>query len=344
LKDVATRAGVSYQTVSKVLNGQGTVAPETADLIWRVVGELDYRANSAGRNLRKSASYLIGYSWLPMAPGRVNPILDQFLTSTVEAAEAAGYHLLLFPSRTEQDQIESYRRLVAAGQVDGFIITSTNYDDSRIELLQTLNFPFVAFGRANPEWHFPFVDVDGRAGVRMATAHLLAQKHRRIALLAWPEQSRTGAARLNGYQEAMTTAECPIDPAWLLRGDGTPEVGFALTQQLLALPAERRPTAVVAVDDQLAIGALQAVQAAGLAVGAEFGVTGFDDTPGVQHFTPPLTSVRQPIWQVGQVLVQMLVDRLREKPVEQPQVILTPELIVRASSLRSGESHDPSKT
>src|SRR5690606_11425188 len=149
--------------------------------------------------LRKSASYLIGYSWTPMPPDRANPILDRFLASTVEAAEDAGYHLLLFPSHNQADQTESYRRLARSGQVDGFILTTTNYDDPRIRLLQTLNFPFVAFGRANPDWNFPYVDVDGRAGLRAATQHLLEQGHSRIALLAWPANSRTGTARMNGY-------------------------------------------------------------------------------------------------------------------------------------------------
>jgi DNA-binding LacI/PurR family transcriptional regulator len=337
LKDVAARAGVSYQTVSKLLNGQATVAPETAELIWQVVDELGYRPNIAGRNLRKSASFLIGYSWLPTAPDRVNPILDKFLSSTVEAAEAAGYHLLLFPSHTTADETESYRGLVHSGQVDGFIVTSTNYDDPRIRLLQEIHFPFVAFGRANPEWTFPYVDVDGRAGLRAATLHLIEQGHRRVALLGWPNHSRTGAARANGYYEAMAAAGLSVDPAWVVQGEGDVDVGCRLTRQLLDLPHSRRPTAIAAVDDHLAIGAAQTVQAAGLAVGPDVGITGFDDTPGIQHLSPPLTSLRQPVWEVGQRIVEMLVSIVQGKPPAQLQVTLPPRLIVRVSSLRGHE-------
>jgi DNA-binding LacI/PurR family transcriptional regulator len=166
-----------------------------------VVAELDYRPNVAARTLRKSASYLIGYSWTPQPPDRANAILDQFLTSTAEAAETAGYHLLLFPSHKATDQTATYRDLVHSGRVDGFILTTTNYDDPRIPLLQALRFPFVAFGRANPEWDFAYVDVDGRAGVCAATEHLIQQGHQRIALLTWPEGSRVGTARENGYYE-----------------------------------------------------------------------------------------------------------------------------------------------
>jgi DNA-binding LacI/PurR family transcriptional regulator len=317
-----------------VINGQATVASETSELIWQVVNELGYRPNSAARNLRKSASYLIGYSWTPMPPDRANPILDRFLASTVEAAEEVGYHLLLFPSHNQADQTESYRKLARSGQVDGFILTTTNYDDPRIRLLQTLNFPFVAFGRANPDWNFPYVDVDGRAGLRAATQHLLEQGHHRIALLAWPANSRTGTARMNGYLEALAQAGITPDPAWVARGEGSVETGIALTMQLLQLPPKRRPTAVVAVEDQLAIGAMQAARAARLRIGPDFGVIGFDDAPGIQHFTPPLTSVRQPIWQVGQQIVRMLIDIITNKPLEQMRVVLPPRLIVRASSLR----------
>lgn len=336
LKDVAARAGVSYQTVSKVLNGTVVVAPATERLVRQAVDELGYRTNFIARNLRKQASHLIGYSWVPSAPNRANPILDQFLTSTVEAAEAAGYHILLFPTHNRADQVEIYRNLVHTGRVDSFIVTSTNYDDPRIQLLQELAFPFVAFGRANPDWSFAYVDVDGCIGTRLATEHLLAQGHQRIALLAWPEGSRTGTARQNGYLEAMQNAGIAINSAWLQRGDGDFEVGCALTQWLLQLPAAERPTAVVAVDDHLAMGAMAAAQATGLRVGSDFGVTGFDDTPGIQHLTPPLTSVRQPIWQVGQVIVQMLVALMQDREPESMQVNLPPRLIVRQSSSVSG--------
>ncbi|MFN8489113.1 MAG: LacI family DNA-binding transcriptional regulator [Caldilineaceae bacterium] len=334
LKDVAARAGVSYQTVSKVLNRQASVAPETEELIWQVVAELDYRPNVAARTLRKSASYLIGYSWTPQPPDRANAILDQFLTSTAEAAEAAGYHLLLFPSHKALDQTATYRDLVHSGRVDGFILTTTNYDDPRIPLLQALRFPFVAFGRANPEWDFAYVDVDGRAGVCAATEHLIEQGHQRIALLTWPEGSRVGTAREKGYHEAMDKAGLPVDTDWLLRGAGDFETGVRYTTTLLQLPENKRPTAVVAVDDHLAMGAMQAAQQAHLVVGRDFGVIGFDDTPGIQHLTPPLTSVRQPIWQVGQLIVKLLIELIQGKTPQQAHINLAPRLIVRQSSVR----------
>lgn len=338
IKDVAAAAGVSYQTVSKVLNGQGSVAPETAQRIWEAARRLGYRPNVTARSLRKRATHLIGYSWYPISPDQTNPILDKFLSSAVRAAEEAGYHILLFPTEPDQDPADSYGRLVETNRVDGFILSTTNYDDPRIRYLLDAEVPFVAFGRSGPDLRFPYVDVDGRAGLRAAVHHLVEQGHRRIAFLGWPPSSRQGSARRNGYLEAMAQAGLPVDPEWIRVGEHRVADGRRLTQELLALPQGRRPTAVAAVSDLLAIGAMQAARDAGLRLGAEFGVTGFDDTPGIQHLMPPLTSVRQPVWEAGQRIVEMLIALLRGETPEEREVLLEPRLIVRASSVKPGES------
>lgn len=335
LKDVAAKAGVSYQTVSKVLNGKANVAPETEALIWKVVEELDYRTNVTGRNLRKQASQLIGYTWSPAPPSQPNPILDSFLSSVVEEADSVGYHLLLFPTHNAEDQVAIYRNLVRTGRVDGFIVASTDYDDPRIRLLLELDFPFVTFGRSNPEWSFQYVDVDGRIGTRLATAHLIEQGHTRISLLAWEGRSRTGTARENGYRQAMMEAGLPVDDDWVNYVPSSTATGYASVQKLLAQAAEQRPSAVVAVDDQLAIGAMRAAQDAGLVVGQEFGVTGFDDTPGIQHLRPSLTSLRQPIAEVGREIVTRLIAIIEGRAQPSDSITLPPELIVRESSLRT---------
>lgn len=342
LKDVAAAAGVSYQTVSKVLNGQGNVGQETHERILKAVDELSYRPNITARGLRNQATRLIGYSWKPMPPDQANPILDRFLSSMVKAAENAGYHVLLFPSQEDDEDVAAYyRELVRTNRVDGFILSSTNYDDERIRFLLDAEFPFVAFGRSNPAWAFDYIDVDGRAGIRAATRHLIEQGHRRIALLTWPgatkAKSRAGTSRTNGYYDAMQEAQLPIDPAWTCEAFGVFKQGFEQTQLLLALPEDRRPTAVVAVDDQLAIGAMHAALESGLHIGAQFGVTGFDDTPGVQLLRPALTSVRQPIWDIGQRIVEVLVGLIQGASTDRTEILLEPELIVRESSVRVGD-------
>jgi DNA-binding LacI/PurR family transcriptional regulator len=332
IKHVAARAGVSYQTVSKVINGRAHVSPKTESRVWDAAQVLGYKPNHNARSLRAQRSQMLGYSWVPTRHDQVNSILDEFLTSMVEEAEAAGYHLLPFPYREGDDQVSGYRELIDTGKVDGFVLSSVNYHDPRVRFLLERQFPFVAFGRSDPELDFPYVDVDGATGLRLVTEHLIARGHRRIAALAWPEYSRVGDDRMEGYFAALAAAGLPVDPDLIARGEGSYQFGRSATERWLAWEADRRPTAVVALNDAMAIGAMHAGQARGLAIGRDLAVTGFDDSPMAQYLAPPLTSVRQPIQQVGRKCVEILTGLLEgHAPVER-QVLLQPELIVRASA------------
>ncbi|MFN7035370.1 MAG: LacI family DNA-binding transcriptional regulator [Bellilinea sp.] len=342
LKEVAFRSGVSYQTVSKVINGQVQVAPDTEARIWQAVRELNYRPNYTARSLRSQRSFTIGYSWRPSPPEQANPILDTFLQSMFHAAEQRGYYLLCFPYHSEtQRQIESYRDLMETRRVDGFVLSGVEYNDPRVLFLLEQKFPFVAFGRSNPDLRFPSIDVDGGYGLRLATEHLLGQGHRRIAALAWPQESRVGNNRMEGYFSAMRAAGIEPMPEWVQRGEGRYAFGYEAAQKLLALPAEIRPTAMVCLNDYMAVGAIRAVQDAGFRVGAQIGVTGFDDTPIAQYLTPPLTSVRQPVWEIGERLIAILLNLLeaKDRTEEFETILMQPQLVIRASSRMADQSN-----
>lgn len=333
LKDVARRAGVSYQTVSKILRNQIMVTPEVRARVEAAVEELGYRPNIAARNLRTHASRLIGYSWQPDRQNYFNPVLEQFEQSIVETAEELGYHILLFPQRDHVDPFETYGELWYTGRVDGFILSSLEYSDPRIPVLHRLGVPLVAFGRSESEKPFPYVDVDGRAGVYEAVRHLIAQGHRQIAALAWPEESRVGNERLSGYLDAMDEVGLPIDPAWIVRGSGEFDYGYEAMCGLLALPAARRPTAVVTMLDLIGLGAMRAIEESGRVVGRDIAVIGFDDMPFIHYLKPGLTTLRQPAWEVGQRVVRLLVSLLEDRPVAEQHILVPPELIIRESSL-----------
>lgn len=334
IKDVAARAGVSYQTVSKVLNKQARVTPATEARIANAVKALRYVPDQRARNLRAQRSHLIGYSWRPEPPDRANPILDLFLQSMMATAQQTGYHLLPFPFPTEEGHIPAYRDLIQTGRVDGFILSGMEYHDPRIKFLQAEEFPFVAFGRSHTSSNFPYVDVDGAEGLRLATRHLLEQGHERIAALAWPKSSRVGQDRLEGYVSAMREAGIAPKPNWLARGQGSVTFGHVSTLRWLNLAPAVRPTAIVAFSDAMAIGAMRAIHEHGFRVGADIAVTGFDDSPMSQYLTPPLTTLRQPVWQVGEKVIDILVGLLNDRPPSQTQILLPPQLIVRQSSLR----------
>lgn len=332
IKDVAQQAGVSYQTVSKVINGTQHVLPDTEARIWDAARALGYMPHQFARNLRAQRSRMIGYSWQPTLPDQANHILDMFLTSMVEEAEAAHYHLLPFPYRMNQDRVTDYRTLIDSGRVDGFVLTSVEYHDQRVSFLLERGFPFVAFGRSDPKLDFPYVDVDGAAGLKMAIEHLATKGHHRIALLAWPDDSRVGNERMQGYVEAMRAHGRLIEPHLIARGEGTFEFGRAATERWLDGDPAQRPTAIVALNDTMAIGAMHAGQGRGLTIGQELAVIGFDDAPMAQYLWPPLTTIRQPIRAIGLKCIEMLTMLLEGKTLTERQVLFQPQLIVRASA------------
>ncbi len=157
LKDIAQRAGVSYQTVSKVLRNQLQVTPEVRERIYAAVKEMDYRPNAAARNLRTQSSRLLGYSWQPDQHYYFNPVLEEFQQSIVEAAEELGYHILLFPQHEGHDLLQSYQELVFTRRVDGFILSGVEYDDPRVPALQQLNVPGLTFSITNPVQYLEYL-------------------------------------------------------------------------------------------------------------------------------------------------------------------------------------------
>lgn len=332
LKDVAARAGVSYQTVSKVLNNRAQVTPETRERIWQAVRELDYRPNVSARNLRKQASNLIGYAWHYVPDEFLHPVLDAFVHSAANAAEDEGYHLLTFVTDGGIPRPDVYRELYSRNQVAGFLLADTVQDDPRVEMLMEEEIPFVTFGRANDEWDFHWVDVDGQHGLYLVVQHLLERGHRRIGLITWPAGSQSGAYREKGYREALEESGIAPDEELIIRGEQSAQSGRDGVRRLLQLPQERRPTAIACVSDLVAIGALDGAARAGLQVGQDLAITGFDDFPLVQYTQPPLTSVRQPIAAVGERVVELLLTQIEGREIEEKGILLKPELIVRASS------------
>ncbi|MBC8446311.1 MAG: LacI family DNA-binding transcriptional regulator [Chloroflexi bacterium] len=332
IKDVAKEAGVSIATVSYVLNDSGAVGESTRQRVLQAVEKLGYRPSVIAKGLQARESRMIGYSWRPVPPNQFNPILEKFIHSIAEAAARHDYHVLTFPCPEPYDEVDVYREMVKNGRVDGFILPNTNLNDRRIRYLLDEGFPFVAFGRSNPEWDFPWVDVDGADGVKQAVAHLMELGHQRIACLAWPEASLTGQYRLDGYQEAMASAGLQMDPAWIIRSENDYYYAYRATQTWLDLPVGRRPTAVVALTDLMAIGVINAATDAGVTVGLDLAVVGFDDAPIAGYLRPSLTSLRQPIAEAGEWVVTTLIDLVRGETPSPAQVLLKPRLIVRDST------------
>jgi DNA-binding LacI/PurR family transcriptional regulator len=331
IKDVAREAGVSIATVSYVLNNKpAAISADTRQLVWNAVQKIGYVPNVTARNLRSSQSRLIGYAWHEVPQNQINPVLDRFTYHLAHAAENAGYHILTF-TYPIGDPLPVYDELIRTGRVDAFVVGSTVLDDQRIRFLIAQNFPFVCFGRSNPEWDFPWVDTDGTYGMRLAVDYLIGLGHHRIAMVAWPEESLTGNYRLMGYLEGLDAAGIPIVDEYVIRGEHSEQTGRQALEQWLKLPRDEQPTAIVTVSDLIAIGVMNAADERGLTIGRDLSVIGFDDAPMSQYLRPALTTLQQPIPEIGQAIITILEDGIAKTDPTTAHRLLKPALITRTS-------------
>jgi DNA-binding LacI/PurR family transcriptional regulator len=332
IKDVAREAGVSTATVSYVLNQKKSylISPTTRDLVLAAVKKVGYAPNTAARNLKVSQSHLIGYAWHIVPATGMNSVLDSFTYYLAQSAEAAGYHLLTF-THTAKGPLPVYEEMIRSGRVDAFVLSDTTSDDKRIPFLLELGYPFVSFGRSNPDWDFPWVDTDGQQGIEQAVHYLLELGHRRIAMAAWPEDSISGNARADGYINTMRAAGHSIPPVYIQRGEHSAEAGERAFTCWMQLPPKERPTAVVCVTDLVASGVMSAAEAHGLVIGRDLSIVGFDDAPLAQYIRPHLTTLQQAIPEITQALLKMLETVLNKDDSLPRHSLIAPRLIIRES-------------
>jgi LacI family transcriptional regulator len=326
LKTIADEAGLSITTVSRALAGYDDVNEATRQRIIAIAKRLDYEPNLAARHLRSKHTQTIGMV-IPLTSYFSDPFFMELLSGVGRQAAEYGYDLLLSAQQPGEEELGAYRRIVASSRIDGVVVARVRHDDPRIAFLKDAHHPFVAFGRSNAGDH-PYIDVDGVAGMRQVVRHLIERGHRRIALILPPRALAFAATRYEGYAQGLRDAGLEPEEAYLAEGDLTSDGGYQAALRLL----DQAPTAIAACNDMMAIGAMRAVRERGFAVGRDVAVTGFDDIPQAAHTTPPLTTVRQPIYDIGRQALEMLIRVIRQEPVEETQIILVPELIIRASS------------
>jgi DNA-binding LacI/PurR family transcriptional regulator len=325
MSDVAALAGVSHQTVSRVINGHPNVAPHTRERVERAIAELGYRPNIAARALVTGSTRTIGLVTVKI--NQYGPA--QTMVGLEKAARAAGYSLSVSilddaSAGAMRDAVDTF----VAQRVDGIVALST-YDDAA-EALRTLDPPVplvtVQVGAAEDR---PSVGVDQAAGARLATRHLLDLGHRTVHHVSGPADSQEARGRIDGWRAELLAAGAPV-PERLL-GDWTPAAGYA-AGRLLAdrIRGGEDVTAVFLANDQMALGLLAAMHEEGLDIPRDVSVVGFDDLPEAPYFTPPLTTVRQDFAELGRRGVQLVLARLKGEDLH-PEAV-PPALLVRAST------------
>jgi LacI family transcriptional regulator len=331
LKDVARLAGVHPGTVSRALNVEtrSLVNVETAERVLAAAEQLGYRPNPIARGLKTSRSYTVGV----LVPDLTNPLFPPIVRGIQDRLEEAAYTLLIANTDNDADRERADVEAMRARQVDGLITATARRDHGLPAGLEDLDLPVVLVNRRLEDGARPSVVGDDRKGVRLAVEHLVSLGHRRIAHLAGPQELSTGHLRMSGFMDAMRDAGIEPDPELVLIGDAFVErEGERLCNQLLDREVE--VTAIVAGNDLMALGCYDAFVARGVVCPDRISVVGFNDMPFAAWFYPPLTTVRLPHYEIGVRAADLLLERLRDPDADPAQVMLEPELVVRASTGR----------
>ncbi|HEX4833984.1 MAG TPA: LacI family DNA-binding transcriptional regulator [Trebonia sp.] len=324
LASIAAEAGVSLPTVSKVINGRPDVAPGTRARVEALLDQHHYARPGPRRHRRAGLIDLV-------LAGLDSPWAVEILRGVEEWSAAHEAAVVVSSVRHGSARPASWTSTVARHDSAGVILVTSRLTQEHVSQLRTARIPLVVIDPVNaPPTDIPSVGATNWAGGIAATEHLLGLGHRVIAMISGPADTLCSLARADGYRSALDRAGVGFDPGLVRFGDFSHEGGFARAVELLDLPEP--PTAIFAGSDQQAFGVYEAARMRGLRVPQDLSVVGFDDLPVTRWASPPITTVRQPLAEMGSVAAQMLGDLINRKPLPSTRVELSTELVVREST------------
>ncbi len=330
LKNIADKVGKSVPTVSRALAGFEDISPKTRDYVQAVAKEMGYVPNNFARKLQSQKADAVGL----ILPGAENlrfsdPFFGLLLSGIIEKTSAAGMDLSI-SAANEEDELDVYMEHIKSQRVDGFIIVRTHRKDKRIELLRKNKFPFVSFGRMEEDNNFNFVDEDGNWGIEQVVDHLVGLGHTKLGCIAEPLLFTKSFFRVQGFMNGLKKHGLKFADENLVVTNFRQRSGREAALRLLDL--QEPPTAIVALNDLLAIGAIQAAHERGLTVGRDVSITGFDDIVLAEMANPGLTTLHQPAHKMGTLVAENLLKQIKNEPIDQSQIVLKPTLVVRDST------------
>ncbi|WP_276485830.1 LacI family DNA-binding transcriptional regulator [Paraflavitalea pollutisoli] len=328
--DIAKKLNLSKSTVSRVLTGHPSVSEKTRQAVLELAGQLDYQRNMLSVSLLNKKSNTIGI----IVPEFMSSYFPQVIMGAQEVAAEAGYNLIIGHSNETYETEVANTRLMLANQVDGLLVSLTketrNFD--HLKIFERKGIPIVFFNRVCDEMDVPKVVVDDYEGAFRAVEHLIKRKKKRIAHLAGPDSLLISVKRLRGYRDALKKYNIPIDEELIIPYDLTIAKVKIYVNHLLRL--SNPPDAIFAINDPTAIEALQIVKKKGLDVPKDIAIVGFSNDLASGLIDPALTTVSQPVKEMGQTAAQLLIDQINRDVSEWKTIIrvLKTELIVRKSS------------
>lgn len=332
IKDVARRAGVSPSTVSRVIAGSSRISAATARRVREVMEELGYYPNLQAQSLVSRTTNTLGIV-LPRPADELllNAFFPELIRGIVTRSARSGYDVLLTAGSSEQEELAAMKRLIAGSRVDGVLMLQSRENDPAIALLEEERFPYVIIGRSD---HYPdalSVDTDNVQAGYDTARHLIMQGHRRIGFISGPRSLSVSRDRLAGYRKAMAENGIDVQPEWIVEGEFLQESGYRAMAFLAGLPD--RPTALIVIDDMVALGVIRGLTELGYTVPGDFALASFNNTAFSELVKPTITSVDIGIYQLGYTAAQLLIYTLRSEQLPQRRLIIPHRLMIRDSSV-----------
>ncbi len=327
MHEVAKRAGVGSITVSRVINSSGYVSLETRERVEKAIKELGYVPNTLARSLRSRRTDTVGL----MVTDITNPFFTTLARGVEDAANEAGYTVIFCNTDESAAKEEKYLNVLLQKQVDGLLFVPSHSHAKALLQVQKHGTPVVVLDRRVPDVDVDTVRCDSVDGAYQLTRYLVSLGHSRIAVMSGAVGVSTADDRVVGYRMALEEAGLAIDDGFIFRGDFTQDSGYLMTKQAIKLPL--RPTALIAANNFITIGAMKALQEMDLAVPDDIALVGFDDLPPSMVTFPFFTVASQPAYEMGMRAMKLLLERLKGKEMHSFQEIILPtQLIIRRSS------------
>jgi LacI family transcriptional regulator len=330
-QQIAEAAGVSRTTVSFVLNNVPGVkiSPETRQRVLDVAERLNYYPDATARRLASGQTHTIALVLHQgPSPAYGDAFLPQMLQGVSQAARQQGYHVLFYPIDPKEDSI-SYVKLARGRHADGLILSGPRLDDTPLLELYDEGYPIVLQGQL-PDTKLSFVDVDNVRGAELAVEHLVGLGHRRVGMVTNAPLTYTAARqRLDGYRQTLERYGIACEMSWVCEGHFDEESGEQAVKALLG--EDLGLTALFVASDAVAYGVLRALRRQGIRVPDDIALVGFDDIPTSRYVFPSLTTVRLPAFGLGWAAADLLIRLINHKEIEETQVILDTELVIRRS-------------
>ena len=327
IRDIADLAGVSIATVSRVLNDRPDVSPETRETVMQVVRQQGFSTNRGARGLSSGRTGIVGLTLPLVNDSYFGPILG----GASEALYEQDMRIMLCPTLHEHDREVSLIDRLSRGTTDGAILMLPEESNEELLHLQEIGYPIVIVDpREAPPAGIPCVSAMHATGAKLATEHLLELGHRHIGAIGGPPGWYANDERVIGFRAALAAARLLPDPDMILYSDWSIASGEQAAEELLA--RDERPTAIFCFNDNAAIGALNAARRQGISVPEELSIVGFDDTFQATIVTPRLTTVRQPLAELGRMGVSLLTRLIEGQRLDAMRIELATELVVREST------------